>query len=159
MNRLLAVTSLAALALTAPAFAETPKPDQHIVISPEQVQWQPAPAKLPPGAQVAVLEGDPNEEGFFTLRIKLPDGYRIPPHTHPAAERVTVLSGTFKLGKGKTFDPAKTTTLPPGSYFSLAPASAHFAIAQGETVVQISTMGPWDIIYVNPADDPSRKRG
>ena len=30
----------------------------------------------------------------------------------------------------------------------------HFAWAKGETVVQVHGVGPWAIVYVNPADDP-----
>src|SRR5690349_14237922 len=74
------------------------------VFTPKEIRWADAPAVFPRGAQVAALEGDPAKEGPFVLRIKMPDGYRIAPHTHPKVERVTVISGTFYLGMGKTFD-------------------------------------------------------
>src|SRR5438045_898101 len=57
----------------------------------DQIQWKDGPAALPAGAQMAVLEGDPSKEGFFVFRGKMPDGYKVPPHWHPVAERITVL--------------------------------------------------------------------
>ena len=124
---------------------------------PDRIEWKDSPA-LPPGAKVAVLEGDPTKEGFFAMRVRLPDGFKIPPHSHPCYERVTVLSGTFNLGRGEKFDPSATQALPAGSYWSMEPGMRHFAWARGETVVQVATMGPWGVTYVNPADDPRRKQ-
>ena len=131
--------------------------DGHVMTLPDQVKWEDSPA-LPPGAKVALLEGDPTKEGFFAMRARLPDGFRIPPHWHPGHERVTVLSGTFHLGTGEKFDKAAARALPPGSYTSMEPGMRHFAWAEGETVVQIGTLGPWGITYVNPADDPRSKK-
>jgi len=124
---------------------------------PSQIDWQPAPASLQPGAKVAVLDGDPAKEGFFTMRLLLPDGYKVQPHWHPNPERVTIVSGTLHLGHGDRFDPAQAKALPAGTYSSMQPKMTHFAWAEGETVLQLSTMGPWQIVYVNPADDPRQK--
>lgn len=135
--------------------ANAPAPEPHaIVATPENIQWAPAPPSLPPGAKVALLEGNPAQPGPFTMRIWLPDGYRIAPHTHPGNERVTVISGTFQVGMGTTFDESKLADLPAGTYAALAPGTAHFARAKGETVVQLNNVGPWALNYVNPADDP-----
>ena len=123
---------------------------------PEDIQWRAADS-LAPGAMIAVVEGDPDREGFFTMRIKMPDGYRVPPHWHPKQERVTVLSGTLNLGMGDTFDSSATKALTAGAYSSMPPGMKHFAWMKGETVLQLSTQGPWTITYVNPADDPRRK--
>jgi quercetin dioxygenase-like cupin family protein len=128
---------------------------KHQVALPDELKWEDAKA-LPPGAKVAVLEGDPQKEGFFTMRIKLPAGYKIPPHTHPCPERVTVLSGTFHLGQGEKFDDKAGKALPAGSYTSMPPGMRHYAWSEGETVLQLSTIGPWGITYVNPADDPRK---
>ena len=68
------------------------------------ITWGPAPAVFPPGAQLAVLEGDPSKSEEFTVRLRMPSGYKIPPHTHPTDEHVTVVSGQFKGGMGSTFD-------------------------------------------------------
>ncbi|HEX8691227.1 MAG TPA: cupin domain-containing protein [Longimicrobium sp.] len=143
-----------AAAQVAPA-ANTGAPEAHaIVATPASIQWAPAPPSLPPGARMALLEGDPSQPGPFTLRIWLPDGYRIAPHVHPGNERVTVISGTFQVGMGTTFDESKLADLPAGTYASMAPGTAHFARARGETVVQLNNVGPWALTYVNPADDP-----
>lgn len=119
-----------------------------------EVEWKEGPASLEPGAQFAVLEGDPAAEGFFNLRLKLPDGFQIAPHWHPRFERITVISGNFLLGHGETVDKNATQRLEPGSYASLPKEMVHYAIAEGETVIQLATMGPWAIHYVNPEDDP-----
>ena len=104
-----------------------------------------------------MLLGDPSKEGLFVIRLKAPKGYRIPPHTHPNQEVVTVISGTINLGMGETADPAKAKALPAGTLYSLPPGMAHFARFEEETVIQVSTIGPWGINYINPKDDPRQK--
>jgi hypothetical protein len=127
--------------------------------SPDQIKYGPAPPMLPSGAQMAVLEGDPaGSTGDFTIRVKLPDGYRIAPHWHPKRENVTVISGNFKVGMGDTFDAAKMNTFPAGSFAYLDPSMHHYAMAMGETVVQVHGTSPLQINYVNPSDDPSMKK-
>jgi len=121
---------------------------------PSEVAWKPGPPSLPPGAKMAVLEGDPAKEGFFTMRVLMPDGYRVAPHWHPKVERLTIISGTLNLGTGDRFDAAATKALPPGTYSSMPPKMTHFAWMTGETVLQLSSIGPWQVIYVDPADDP-----
>ncbi len=128
------------------------------VYPPAGLKWANGPASLPPGAELAVLEGDPRKEGPFVMRLKMPDGYRIPPHTHPKPERVTVISGTFHIGMGNTFDPAKGTAMPAGTFGTWAPGMKHFVWATGETVIQLHGNGPWVIEYVNPADDPRKAK-
>lgn len=118
------------------------------------IQWGPGPAALPPGAKLAVLEGDPTREGLFTLRLKLPAGYQIPPHWHPAVEHISVISGRFYVGVGDTFDKSKGSALPAGSFAFLAPKMNHFAWTERDTVIQLHGVGPWQINYLNPADDP-----
>jgi hypothetical protein len=111
-----------------------------------------------PGAQLAVLEGDPTaSSGDFTIRLKMPNGYRIAPHWHPQRENVTVISGNFKVGMGDKFEPAKMMTFPAGSFAYLDPDMHHYAMASGEVVVQVHRMSPLQLNYVNPSDDPSRK--
>ena len=160
---LAAALSLAAISCTSNKAAD-PKAEGHEgamvqqgLFRPEQVAWKDGPASLPAGAKFFVLEGDPAKAGYFAMRIMLPDGYRIPPHWHPGVERITVISGTFHLGMGERFDAAATQTLPAGSYGFMPPGMKHFARAEGQTVVQITTMGPWGITYVNPADNPRKK--
>lgn len=130
----------------------------HIVITPSDMNWVDAPPALPPGAKVAVLEGDPMKPGPFTMRIKFPAGYEILPHWHPAVEHATVISGALNMGMGDKFDRVKTKELPAGS-FSLMPARVHhFAWVREETVIQVHGIGPWGINYVNPSDDPRNKK-
>jgi quercetin dioxygenase-like cupin family protein len=133
-------------------------PAEHLMHLPAEIAWQPGPPSLPPGARFAVLEGDPSEAGVFTLRLHLPDGYHIPPHWHPGVERVTVISGTFHFGHGETADRAATQALPAGSHIAMPRESRHYAYAEGDTVIQLTSLGPWEVHYVNPADDPRTRR-
>jgi quercetin dioxygenase-like cupin family protein len=112
---------------------------------------------LPPGAEAAVLFGDPSKEGLFVLRLKFPAGYSVAPHRHPDDEVVTVISGTFSVGMGETADPRKAQPLPAGSFHALPTGMAHYVFIEEETVIQISTNGPWGLTYINPKDDPRQK--
>ena len=119
-----------------------------------QFKWGPAPAVFPAGAQMAVLEGNPGGSGLFTVRLRFPDGYKIAPHTHPTDENVTVISGSFRVGMGATFDTKTMMTLGPGGFVTAPAGHAHYAAAHGETVVQVHAIGPFALTYVNPADMP-----
>lgn len=128
-------------------------------LTPGMVNFGPPPAFVPPGAQLAVLQGDPmGTTGDYTVRLKMPDGYRFPPHWHPKRENVTVISGTFRVGMGDRFDEAKLNAYPAGSFAIMERGVHHFGQASGETVVQIHGQSPLQITYVNPQDDPSRKQ-
>jgi quercetin dioxygenase-like cupin family protein len=150
---LIAAVAVAGVASTAPADTM----EAHPIVLPQEIKWGPAPAVLPPGAEAAVLFGDPSEEGLFVLRLKFPAGYSVAPHAHPVDEVVTVISGTFYKGMGETADPRKAKPLPAGSFFALPPGTAHYVFMEEETVIQISTVGPWGLTYINPKDDPRQK--
>jgi quercetin dioxygenase-like cupin family protein len=126
-------------------------------MTPQDIKWSPASASIPKGAEAVVLSGDPSKEGPFVLRLKFPANYQIAPHTHPVTEAVTVISGTFRIGTGETANKDKTQSLPAGSFYSYSPGMPHFAFAEEETVIQLSTVGPWALTYVNPKDDPRQK--
>jgi hypothetical protein len=118
------------------------------ISSPGDIKWKDGPASLPAGAKFAVLEGDPAKEGFFTMRLWLPDGFKIAPHWHPKVEHVTVLSGAFNLGMGEKFDQAATREMPAGTFGFWPAGMRHFAWAKGDTVVQLHGIGPWMINVV-----------
>src|ERR1051325_11456761 len=102
------------------------------IYSPDNLKWQDGPPSLPKGAMVAVLEGDPTKEGSFVMRAKMPDGYRVPPHTHGKTERVTVMSGTFYIGMGEKFDEKAGKEMKPGSFGYWPAGMKHFAWVKGE---------------------------
>jgi len=120
------------------------------------LQWGPAPAVFPPGAEIAVLEGDPSKAEPFTVRLRLPNGYKIPPHTHPTTENVTVLTGTFLAGMGTTFLESDLQAFGRDGFASVPANHAHYAMARGLTVVQVHAIGPFILTYVNPADTPKQ---
>jgi hypothetical protein len=129
------------------------------VFTPDAVQYGPAPSFLAPGAQLAVLEGNPlGSSGDYTVRVKMPDRYRIAPHWHPKRENVTVISGMFKVGMGDHFEAGSMLSFPAGSFAYLDPDMHHYAMASGEVVVQIHGISPVQFNYVNPNDDPGRKK-
>jgi quercetin dioxygenase-like cupin family protein len=123
-------------------------------VNPAEIKWGDAPPDLPKGAEMAVLHGDPGKKAVYTLRLKLPAGYKIPPHWHTKDEQLTIVSGTFVLHMGDTMD-APATTLTAGGFHFLPGKMHHGAEATGETVVQVDGMGPFDIHYLNPADNPN----
>lgn len=148
--------SVIALLCIAPAAGEH---DEGIKLFPvDKIEWKDGPASLPRGAQIAVLEGDPGKEGPFVFRVKVPNGYRIPPHTHPKTERVTVISGTFNIGMGEKFDEKAAKPMLAGTYGYWEAGMKHFVWTKGETVVQFHGTGPWSIQYVDPKDDPRNQK-
>lgn len=146
-----------AIGLLALPIGSAAAPAVHKIVTPAETVWGPGPPSLPKGARSALLYGDPAKPNLFVLRLKLPQGYVIPPHTHPKAEIVTILSGTTLLTMGTGPKAEKPKRLVPGSFMSLSPGVVHQVRAESESVVQLSSIGPWSINYVNPADDPRKK--
>ena len=127
--------------------------------TPDQIEYGPPPPFVPPGGELAVLEGNPmGVTGDYTIRLKMPDGYKIAPHWHPKRENVTVISGTLKVGMGDKFDESKMMSFPAASFAYLDPSMHHYAMAGGDTVVQIHGMAPVKFNYIDPNDDPSKKK-
>jgi hypothetical protein len=150
LTALLASLAITLMAVAGPVFGQS----THVLVPADKVQWGPAPPVFPAGAQIAVLEGNPAEKGPITLRLKFPANYNIAPHWHSMAERVTVLSGVFNIGMGDKLDRGASQKLAPGGFVSLPASMHHFAWTTTPTVVQVNLEGPFDIFYVNPADNP-----
>jgi quercetin dioxygenase-like cupin family protein len=153
----------AALALSSLAFALDEKPktkepaaasSEHVMFAATDLKWNDGPPALPAGAKIAVMQGDPKKAGPFTVRLQFPTGFKVPPHTHPTAEHVTVISGTLALGTGAKFDEAATHEMTAGAFAVMPQGMQHFALCKSECVLQVHAMGPFEVKYVNPADDP-----
>ncbi|MEX0591591.1 MAG: cupin domain-containing protein [Xanthobacteraceae bacterium] len=152
------IIAVAAAALTAGVAATSSQTmDAHHIVTMQETKWGPGPGSIPPGAQATVLYGDPGKEGLFALRLKMPKGYRIAPHSHPKPEIVTVISGTFRVGSGDSGDQAKSQPMPAGSFVAISPGMVHYASTDEETVIQLNSTGPWSLTYANPKDDPRKK--
>jgi quercetin dioxygenase-like cupin family protein len=138
------------------SYAQAPSPAArtHVIMTEPQIKWEAAPPGLPKGATVAVLSGDPSQEGPFTIRAKYPAGYKIAAHSHPNDEHITVLAGTLSLGTGDAFDMKALHEMPPGSFGVMPAEMRHFAYTRGGVTVQVHGMGPFVRNYVNPKDDP-----
>jgi mannose-6-phosphate isomerase-like protein (cupin superfamily) len=129
-NRLMVITLC--LALTPAAIAQVEKEMAELSIySPADIVWKDGPSALPPGAKMARLEGDSAKEGFYTARLLFPAGYKIPPHTHPQTEHVTVISGALQIGMGEKFDQSASRTMPAGFLFCYASWNEAFCLDNG----------------------------
>jgi quercetin dioxygenase-like cupin family protein len=139
---------------TAGSLAQAPPTrPHHAVVAPVDVRWK----ALRPGAEIAVVSGDPDEDGSpFVIRFRYQGKARIPPHWHPVDEHLTVLSGTFRLGIEGHGDESATTALGAGAYAFLPAKMAHYAWTDGDTTIQVHGIGPFVINYVNPSDDPAK---
>jgi quercetin dioxygenase-like cupin family protein len=139
VSRLAILVTITAMTATTASFAiaaSAPK-----IVTPDTLAWV-AGTGPEQGAQVAVLEGDPTKPGPYTVRLKIPSGGKFLPHSHRDVEHVTVLSGTLLVGLGDVFDASKMKALPAGSYVVIPPGLHHFAMAQGDTVLQLHGTGP-----------------
>ena len=132
--------------------------DAPLVRSAKDVKWGAPPPVFPPGAKFAVIAGDPAATGLVTVRFEMPAGYMIPPHFHPTDEHITVLKGSFSIGMGDVLDTMHALTLSPGGYAVAMAGMHHYAYTTNGASIQVHLQGPFAITYVNPADDPSKKR-
>jgi mannose-6-phosphate isomerase-like protein (cupin superfamily) len=151
---------------TTSAAASSEAGSSHVkAYTPEDVKWSPAPNALPAGAQIAVLEGDPMKAGPYTIRLKMPNNYKVPPHSHARNEHVTVISGNIRVGMGDKWDEASMKNFGGGSFAVIEAGQHHYAMAKNDmmfkgkdTIIQLHGEGPWEIKYVNPSDDPRNKK-
>lgn len=164
MSKVSIVLALALALLAHAVLAEkttersTPDTTSMAPVTPQTLKWSAGPPSLPSGAQAAALEGDMSKPGQFTTRLRVPKGYRVMPHYHPNVEHVTVLSGTIKVGMGDSFDEHAAMALPAGGFIAIPKGHHHFAYFPEETTIQLHGIGPWEITYVNPNDDPRKAR-
>lgn len=156
--RIASLTLTVLLATSAHSFAQTsPMAHPDLYAAAGDAKYGPVPSSFPPGAEVAVLSGNPFGAGDYVLRLKMPAGYLLPAHHHPTMENVTVISGQFHAGMGDKLDKATSMAFQPGGFAALPANMNHFAWTSSETVVQVHGAGPFAITYVDPKDDPSMK--
>ena len=127
-------------------------------VNPGGLKWGPAPPSLPSGAQAAILAGNPERAGMFTIRLRFPPGYAVPPHSHPGDEYVTVISGQLNFGMGSRVNRARAARLVPGGFVHTPARMNHYGFTRTGAVIQVTGQGPFTVKYVNPADDPRRRR-
>jgi quercetin dioxygenase-like cupin family protein len=123
-------------------------------ILPEEIEWKPF-AAFPQAARLAIVAGEPRREGPYTIRVKLPHGTKMMPHSHPEDRMYTVISGIFYIGLGDIFDAEKLQAYPPGSVIILPGSTSHFHWAKsGEYITQVTAIGPLGLEYIDAKDDP-----
>jgi hypothetical protein len=155
-QRIAVAASIASLAMVAAVAWGADAAGRATFVNPSDIQWGDAPPGLPKGAQLAVLQGDPGKAGPFVIRLKVPANYKIAPHWHSKDENLTVVSGTFYLAEGEKADKGHAHAMKAGAFHYLPAQTRHYAFSKGSAVVQVHGEGPFDITYVNPADDPSK---
>jgi quercetin dioxygenase-like cupin family protein len=133
-------------------------------VTPAEVKW-PAPAaggvgsSGVAGTQTVILKGDPAKAGLYSMLLRVGPNTKIDAHAHPDDRVATVISGTWYFGYGTKFDEKALKMLPPGSFYTEPPNTNHFAMTRGESVtIQITGTGPSATTYVDPANDPTRKK-
>jgi len=136
--RMLIVLLVALSATAAP-------PPGTLQVSAAAIVWKDAPPTMPKGTKIAVLEGDPKQVGAFTIRLRVPAGSKVMPHWHPRPERVTVLSGTVKVGFGDVWNDAVMREFRAGDFYVNPPESHHFVAFPRTAVIQITGEGPWEL--------------
>lgn len=120
--------------------------------------WGPAPPAFNAGAEMAVVDGDPSKPGPFVIRAKFPAGFKVMPHWHPTDESITVISGTLVAGMGEKWDDAAMKTFTAGAFARMPKKTPHYVQAKEATIVQVHGTGPFTLTYVNPNDDPRKKK-
>jgi hypothetical protein len=153
-SSVLAASVCAALLASPPLLAADAAGSMYMNAS--QIKWGDAPPTLPKGAKIAVLSGDPGKAGPFVARLQVPASYKIPPHWHSTDEDLTVISGSFHLGEGDKMEMKGGHEMKAGGFHHLPAKTHHYAWSKGPTVIQINAMGPFDIVYIDPKDDPSK---
>jgi len=141
------------LACAAPAAAETPG---QIYMNSGDVKWGDAPPVFAKGAKMAVLSGDPGKDGWFVARLQMPANYKIAPHWHSQDEDLTVISGTMYLAEGDKMEMGHAHGMKVGAFHHLPAKTHHYAYTKAPTVVQINGKGPFDLVYIDAKDDPSK---
>ncbi|REJ78195.1 MAG: hypothetical protein DWQ47_17815 [Acidobacteria bacterium] len=120
---------------------------QHVVRA-DKTEWRACPENLPKGCQIAILEGDPQGEGIFTVRFKVDGDFEMPPHTHPQDERVTVISGKALVAFGENAKREDAAQFGPGDYYINARNEIHYVWAEDGTILQITGIGPWKADFI-----------
>ena len=147
------------IAPTAEAATATVRPHQtgqaaFRAILPEEIEWKPF-AAFPSSARLAIVVGEPLREGPYTIRVKLPRGTKMMPHSHPEDRMYTVISGIFYIGLGDNLDGEKLHAYPPGSVIILPGDTSHFHWAKsGDYITQVTAIGPLGLEYMDAKDDP-----
>ena len=141
-----AVMILAAMTLAVIGSDKTRK--EIVGLTVEQVQWF-TPSYYKDGRQRAQLLGDSSQGGVWVDRVKIPGGGRVLSHRHSHDELVTVIEGTWYLGEGERFDPAKLKGYPAGSFIVIPAGVPHFVAAKdGAVIVQLSGTGKFGTDYM-----------
>jgi quercetin dioxygenase-like cupin family protein len=159
MKTIITITAAAAI-LTGSLASLAAQTKTHVISAVKEAQWGPAPPMLPPGAEIAVLAGNPGGSSAYTVRLKFPANYAIPAHSHPTDENVVIVSGalTFGMGDKLAKSASGNKTLSPGGYALMPAGMNHYAYTTAATTIVLYGQGPVEFKYVNPSDDPRNKK-
>ncbi|MDA0237564.1 MAG: cupin domain-containing protein [Proteobacteria bacterium] len=128
-----------------------------VTADPETIKWE-RNGFTPWGMHLIVIHGDPQKPEPYTFRVKMPSGYKLPPHKHKDQRTVTVLTGTYWIGSGEQFDMKAMETMEAGAFYITEANTPHYAWARTEVILQESGYGPTDLSWINPEDDPKYQK-
>jgi anti-sigma factor ChrR (cupin superfamily) len=138
-----------ATCLATPLHSQTTPDPTHMIVKASDLKWTP----IIKGCDLAAVQGNPDADGSnFVIRLRCTAGSQIPAHWHPTDENVTVMKGIFQVGMGDKFDQSKLLTMSIGSFASMPKEIRHYAFSKTDTIVQVYGVGPFKVIWVNPAD-------
>lgn len=126
--------------------AAAPETPLVLAVGDPALKWGPCPQPFMPGCEIAVLHGDterPNADVF----LRVPSGYRLPPHTHSSAERMVLVTGELKV----RYQNAAPSTLNAGDY-AFGPAGRPHdgsCISRQSYTLFIAFEGPVDAMPFN----------
>jgi quercetin dioxygenase-like cupin family protein len=160
MKTIVSITTAAAILAGGALASVHAQTKAHVISAVKEAQWGPAPPMLPPGAEIAVLSGNPMGQSAYAVRLKFPANYAIPAHSHPTDENVVIVSGavTFGMGEKLAKGAAGNKTLSPGGYALMPAGMNHFAYTAAESTIILYGQGPVEFKYVNAAEDPRSKK-
>jgi mannose-6-phosphate isomerase-like protein (cupin superfamily) len=126
----------------------------HIAVRVSELAFQPCSANAPGGCEMAVVEGNPDAGGTYTLRFRSATPLHIAPHSHPSSERMTVLEGTVYVGDGGSDDKSKASAFGPGDFYMFAPGAVHSLWTDGPVELQATGVGPreFHLASASPGD-------
>jgi hypothetical protein len=140
-RHLLCLLAVVLLMGAVPAGAADLNPAAVAFTLPDKIDWKTNPTN--PGVRTAVMAGDPTKPGLYAVLTKWLPGNMSRPHWHPNDRFITVLSGTWWVGTGETYDPNSTVPMPAGTFVTHFGKQVHYDGAKdGETVLLIVGEGP-----------------